>query len=116
MYLFIFLVNETELCEMAFYCTYHILLNTQHDITQKATKKKPLKATNPSHPTPTTAKTFIASAMASWEHMKLQQERKAAIEIPTFVIVVFWKHKQAERKRGRRSLSGMQTDTGHCML
>lgn len=78
MNLLIFLVNETELSEMAFYCTYRILLNTQHDITQKATKKKPLKAANPSHPTPTPAKTFIASAMASWEHMKKQQERRTS--------------------------------------
>lgn len=31
--------------------------------------------------------------------MKTQQERRAASEIPTFVIGVFWKHKQAERER-----------------
>lgn len=31
--------------------------------------------------------------------MKTQQERRAATEIPTFVIGVFWKHKQAQRER-----------------
>lgn len=31
--------------------------------------------------------------------MRTQQERRAATEIPTFVIGVFWKHKQAERER-----------------
>lgn len=38
------------------------------------------------------------------------------MKIPTFGIAVVWKHGQAKRKRGRHSLSSMQTRTGRCML